>query len=386
MDQNSVPDNLFLHTPSPNINRSVDPNEEIFDRVVHTSRLNIGSVQPGMDPNHSLLRAVNILNRMVSGNTNKIPPPLPYDPTRGFPIQSFFTVFEKYAQSMYPQAKEEWSRVLPGFLCGEARMAFDSVDGGRLPYSRVREQLQLVFGEIQTSREDRVKAFLGSGRLASEPTKLFALRLEDLAVRAFPNMDIDSRNDLKKVKIQSTLPDEVQYQVNLQVSNQRAVDFKQYLDIVMSIESCVQTNQIKQFNATLAQMQTAESFSLNMAEEKKPQSSRVAHFEKNQPCQICYRNNHSTDRCYYRNGNGNQSQMVCDFCQRPNHTSENCYRRLGLCLICKKDSHATKDCPEKRGQTNYKENKKTCAFCDGSHLMKECAEFLRVLSSKPGSN
>ncbi|KAL7645907.1 UNVERIFIED_CONTAM: hypothetical protein RMT77_002807 [Armadillidium vulgare] len=70
-----------------------------------------------------------------------IPPPLKFCMEQGHDFEKFLMDFEIYCEHTYPDVTDTWSRVMPQFLEGDMLDAFNNIDGGRLPYYQVKEEL-----------------------------------------------------------------------------------------------------------------------------------------------------------------------------------------------------------------------------------------------------
>lgn len=60
--------------------------------------------------------------------------------------------FEIYCDHMYPNVPDTWSQVLQNFIEGEMLDAFDSIDGGRLPYYQVKE-IKIIRERASTNKD-----------------------------------------------------------------------------------------------------------------------------------------------------------------------------------------------------------------------------------------
>lgn len=342
------------------------------------------------------------LSHMLNIQTYRVPPPLPFDPKYCSDLNHFFNQFEKYCDSVYPKARSEWARVLDRFLTGEAKAVYDSVDGGRKDYDFVKEKLVDIFLSKPDNVDERVNKFFAALRMPVEGIKIYALRLEELVKNAFPNVDRMSRDNLLRVKIQSSLSDDVKFQVNLRLSNNSNLSLRQYLDMVSGIEACVQGREVERMKAAVQEMNLSKQSACNIAvveksdmEEQKKTGAikKYASYRRNEQfCTICKWNNHVSEDCYYRNDKSSSNfqanshkNLFCTYCKKPNHTYDRCYLRLGLCVICQDSSHIAANCPQnnKTKDPSLAPNILSCAFCGGNHLMKGCEEFLNIIKKPP---
>ena len=78
--------------------------------------------------------------------TPRIPPPTEF--TGIGRVECFFEHFERYARCLYKQDTDSYLKILPQFLCGEAREVVNSFGfGSEASYETVKERVITVLNE-----------------------------------------------------------------------------------------------------------------------------------------------------------------------------------------------------------------------------------------------
>lgn len=358
-----------------------------------------------------------------------VPPPADFRLGGSTDIGVFFRSFEEYCEFKYPKSRESWSRVLRPFLRGEIQEAFDALDGARQDYQIVRAQLEAFYQDRQRGREDHVAEFFGAMRRASEPLSVLALRLGQLAERAFRDQSAAARGDFIKMKFVALLPETLKPQVKTLRRTNPEMPFASLVQLLTDLDeptfgetgmiAAISNPPPMNLGSQAGQWRGPEGASSNFtgppkASEKKPCGfcGKTNHLEDKcyqKPCSICQRKGHKEADCFKA-----KTEQKCTYCSRVGHAEADCYRKQSKCRICDTLGHFARDCPNAsqlgdnrasqrllpipcnfcgevghnlRGcgvfsasQPQPQATALSCNFCAGAHLMRDCEGFHACLA------
>lgn len=70
---------------------------------------------------------------------------------------------------------------------------------------------------------------------------------------------------------------------------------------------------------------------------------------------------------------GNRNVFCCDWCGRRGHTETHCWTKKGVCLLCGSEGHKMKDCSKFKPPRVHR-----CSLCGGNHLGRDCTRALNA--------
>ena len=121
-------------------------------------------------------------------------------------LKTFLSDFERYFSIKFAGNQRDRCRELGRFLEGEVRDAYDAVGGPLLKYSGMKRELLQWHKSQQVGRIYKRKAELKQTRMKEgESFKLYCMRLEKLAFRAYPHDDQEGAKQLSR-HLLSTVP------------------------------------------------------------------------------------------------------------------------------------------------------------------------------------
>ena len=154
--------------------------------------------------------AYSLANAMKSvgmGGSRNVPEPEPFQLGTGQKINKFFKIFERYCEHQYSNDKSDWIKVLGKYLQGEIKSVYEAVKIAKDDYQRIKARIldyyQMNKEKIDTDRKSQFEqAKMKPGELIG----IYALRLESLAEKAYPNVPVENNKDLRK-KFIKTVPE-----------------------------------------------------------------------------------------------------------------------------------------------------------------------------------
>ncbi|KAL7635938.1 UNVERIFIED_CONTAM: hypothetical protein RMT77_013755 [Armadillidium vulgare] len=295
---------------------------------------------------------------------NIVPPPLKYCLEMGQNFDAFLLDFELYCAHMYPNVTETWSRVLNQFLEGEMLVAFNNLDGGRIPYTQVKEKLRCVVKQASTSKDTLMNRYWSAKREKDESIINFSMRLDRLAVLAGIDLTQSLFQEMKKLKILDGLSGSSAARVKFASLTEPDLTVDRMIEIANNVELCFKQEK------KVEQASTSKASETNS---KTKSEVQVAIMER--------------------------KDKKCTFCEKEGHLEEECYKKNKSCYCCGKQGHIIKDCRKRIAQEKNREqgnrtdrreqhsnnNRLQCPYCGEDHLMKDCADFKSVMSGRSGN-
>ena len=295
----------------------------------------------------------------------------------------FLRDFERYFSHKFAGNQRDRCRELGRFLEGEVRDAYEAVGGPTLKYDRMKKELLRWHKSQQVGRTYKRKAELSrAGMKESETFKLYCMRLEELAHRAYPNDKVEGARKLRK-QLLATVPSWFARCVEKRAETKKVID--PYAKITWADIVCVaETEDKKKKRRELVKeepevVQTPQHVvKIDVAQS----SVKSAPILQQSPSPSLIRESHppsqqSTTATSDRN-------LQCHFCGQTGHQESTCFMKKNLsCYACGGVGHGYRDCPQTLGQRSGFAPK--CSICSGSHLGKDCSEMSGIVGTGSSS-
>lgn len=316
-----------------------------------------------------------------------------FDGKDGTSLKEFLREFEMFFGSKYDGSDKQQARTLGDHLCGAAKRAYDAMGGSTLRYSVLKpELLNWYKGEranVQTKSEGE---FRKAKMKADDSFKIYAMRLERLACRAFPD-SVSVRERQLCRKFWKTVPDDFRRVLS---SSERSLVLHgsagrlDWVDMVRLAESedryrrdrredvssdshtededCFvwysrpenvvstglpkRTNQEKDLGKAGARVSFGSALSEGIL--KSPRRTAVDSAR----------------------GSPTRRLTICNWCGRRGHQEDGCWTKIGACMICGSSDHSKDECS--RFDRDWSGFEPRCSLCGGPHLGKDCDESLNL--------
>ena len=136
-------------------------------------------------------------------------PPEIYSSDSNLSLKLFFNDFERYFSYKYIGNDRDRCRILGTFLTGQPRNVFEVLGGTHLGYPTVKENMLTWYESERTIRiQKKINDFHNATIKVGENLTLFCLRVQVLAMQAYPKRPCEALKKLKK-KVFSILPSSV---------------------------------------------------------------------------------------------------------------------------------------------------------------------------------
>lgn len=357
----------------------------------------------------------------------------------GTSLKEHLTEFEAYFDLKYEGSERQKSQILGDFLEGAPRRAYDALDGQRCSYTFLKSELIHWYSSFRASERTRSESeFRRSKMCPGDSLTVFAMRLERIAAKAYPNSTAERHRQLLR-KLWKSVPETFQRiladgERNIalsggpskldwpsamrlaEIEDRQRRHRKEQLstddndsEFETRKESAVwysksdnkpPTKNDKRQNkrVTFDRVITNSKFDRSPSRSDSVSSGddSVGYRDNKRSSQRTSRNqttgkqNHrasrqsqtssSPERKYERPTNQQRHQLQCHWCGRYGHSEERCWEKLGACMRCGDKSHKREECPQDR--TSWRGFTPVCPTCGGHHLGRDCVD----LNGSPSSS
>ena len=243
-------------------------------------------------------------------------------------LMRYLDGYERYFSAKYDGTQRECAFELARFLTGETKDAYEAIGGAYMKYRELKPRLLEWFksqkvSQIQQSR----KVFARMKLKPSETLKLFCMRLEDSAVRAYPGDERRQSRELKK-KLVDSAPTWF-----MKVLEKRK-DIKRMMNQGKSLSwgEIVETAEDQDKRIKKKGSKPGESNELELEERVDRVNLSTSHMGRNVESGIS------------REVAGSRQLVMCDYCGIRGHPKDSCWRRLGACILCGSVDHFYREC------------------------------------------
>ena len=242
-------------------------------------------------------------------------------------LKKYLARYERYFRAQFNGTQRECSQQLGEFLSGEAKEAYDALRGDQVKYKYLKPKL-IEWFTLQRDRKVHRKKFDQMQMNIGEALHIYCIRLENHALRAYPN-DPKKLSRALKEKIRLTAPLEF---VNLL---ERKKELKQLMKLGKSIswgdilELAVEDDKKRKEKQTHVE---------------KARTENVGHLEGRSDMLSASAASSIQNRKQVFLQNVNVISNQCSSCSKIGHTSDICRKRLGQCLLCGSYDHWLREC------------------------------------------
>ena len=191
--------------------RNVSGNSAEFVAPVHHSDAHSGESNGAGRPHHEDIDDAGDMDAHAGprlpdpGRTElyrrPLPQPRPFEGKGDIGIDQFFRTYERYAMSMWGEARSDWIDGLESLLLGWALILYRGLVEQRKTYVEIRTALQAAFpGVVDPFQTRNLLKILNIKREKGEPLPVFFMRNENLVGQMYPDLEDAS----KKVQVRDT--------------------------------------------------------------------------------------------------------------------------------------------------------------------------------------
>ena len=289
-------------------------------------------------------------------------PPEVFDVNSRLTLRNFLDVYERYFSFKFNGTQRDCCRKLGAFLQGEVKEAYDAVGGNQsqMKYKDMKEHLLQWYRSQNVWRISRNRAEFEKVRMKEGETfKLYCMRLQEIAKRAYPSDAYKATKKMKK-KLIATVPEWFA----------ACIEKKEEMKKMLNKGKKVSWSDIVE----VAEMQDKKKLKKKcmMAE-----STRYLLGSRGQECNIFQgapltpghsNGGHSNVRAQSSN-----QMRRCYYCGRPRHVEAQCRLKNGSCFGCGVKGHIVANCPIASQSSNFRPK---CSSCGGPHLGKDCGKTI----------
>ena len=376
--------------------------------------------------NAMVSQAISMMAQMFNKpKSNKAVPPAKFHPDTDQDLKVFFREFEEYCTVLYPTQRQDWLRLLGSYLQSSYLALYHQLHKADKSYDEVKKSLLDLFNNEDTVKRERaVQDFMTAKMRKHETVRIFAIRLLDLAKKAYPTTSDDDckEHDTLRQVFLSALPTAINKEITTYLRNHEwlsgnKVSFDQLVNLadrhlqdikghtqapvpeVIDISRVVAearpqqklwTDVVKRWKTPSSNAQTPpqpvvekRSSRRDNRRQKKSAGNRSPKFVRDKP-----RNSDSSSSSgrseerrrdnRARKPSQRQNNQWCSFCDKTTHSKDTCYILNNKCSICKQSGHLSYKCSQyqprqQQQQRRYPEN---CPVCNQpGHVGKNCPEW-----------
>ncbi|KAL7640063.1 UNVERIFIED_CONTAM: hypothetical protein RMT77_009477 [Armadillidium vulgare] len=376
--------------------------------------------------NAMVSQAISMMAQMFNKpKSNKAVPPAKFNPDTDQDLKVFFREFEEYCTVLYPTQKQDWLRLLGSYLQSSYLALYYQLHKADKSYDEIKNLLDLFTNEDTVRREQAVQDFMTAKMRKNETVRIFAIRLLDLAKKAYPTTSDDDckEHDTLRQVFLSALPTAINKEITTYLRNHEwlsgnKVSFGQLVNLTdrhlqdlkghaqVSVPEVIDisrvtaearpqqkpwTDVVKRWRNTSSTTQPppqppVEKKSSRGKEKRQKKTTgnltpKFVRDKQRKSSESSSSSGRSDDRrqdnCA-RKPSQRQTNQWCSFCDKTTHSKDTCYILNNKCSICKKSGHLSYKCsqyrqPQQQQQRRLPEN---CPVCNQyGHVGKHCPEW-----------
>src|SRR6201990_1499858 len=355
--------------------------------------------------NAMVSQAIAMMAQMFNNpKSNKAVPPAKFNPDTDQDLKVFFREFEEYCTVLYPTQKQDWLKLLGSYLQSSYLALYHQLHKADKSYDEIKQNLlDLSTNEDTVRRERAVQDFMTAKMRKNETVRIFAIRLLDLAKKAYPTTsddDCKEHETLRQVFLAALPPiinkeittylrnhewcsgNKVSFDQLINLADRHLQDFKGHNQVpvpeVIDISRVVAesrpqqklwTEVVKRWNITSSNAQpppqppVEKKSKRKERRQKKSTGNRSPKFVRDSSSSSGRSEERRQDN-RARKPSQRQNNQWCSFCDKTTHSKDTFYILNNKRSICKKSGHLSYKCsqyqPRQQQRRQYPEN---CPVC-----------------------
>ena len=291
----------------------------------------------------------------------EVVPPEPFNMEGRMSLRKFLEDYERYFKSKFEGTQRDCTRELVRFISGELKDAYNALGGAQRKYRDMKALLLEWYRTQRVGRTHKWKAELQQAEMRiNESLKLYCMRLEDLAHRAYAS---DERECIKQLKSQfvKTAPldflkhMEERERIKMALHEGKSLSWNEIVELAEWVDK-------KRKKAELYdEPDIIDAGVMSRLQNLRTVGTTAALgtiVTENRPARG------------YDNGHRKTAREVvkhCNWCGRAGHLEEDCWRKKGVCSLCGSGNHILTACPKYVARRATPHFVPKCSRCGGNH-------------------
>lgn len=306
--------------------------------------------------------------RRRSRHYREIVQPEPFDIEGRLSLRKFLENYERYFKNKFEGNQRDCTRELARFITGELREAYDALGGSQRKYRDMKELLLEWYRTQRVGRAHRWKTeFQQAEMKRNESLKLYCMRLEDLAQRAY---SADDRECIKQLKTQFVKTAPVEFLKHMEERERIKMALHQGGNLSWKeiVELAEWTDKKKKKLELHEEVGCLDSDIIGRLERLRTTSASAS-------LGTVVQEGTRTGRMYDNSPKKTRSeslQKYCHWCGRAGHIEEDCWKKKGVCTLCGSGSHTATACRKYVAKRTTQHFSPVCSTCRGNHCGQDC--------------
>ena len=294
----------------------------------------------------------------------EVVPPSKFDLKAGTSLRRFLDQYERYFSTKFDGTDRDKAQHLQQFLQGSVRSAYDAIGGSLLRYTKLKPKLlEWYNAEKVNVCQKKFNEFQHIKMAPNESSTVYALRLERIAMQAFPGSPSDRERHLRQ-KFRQTVTTALRKKFDSAASNLAILGERQLTWVHMKrvAESHDRLTREQQFNSSILD-DSDEDKAISVwysrpnehlradSRDISPKTRPVSKYEREgaRPKttfsrQTVFKSHRNTPGSPPVNREVSRNVPACDWCGRTGHFERNCWAKHGQCTLCGDKTHKRYDC------------------------------------------
>ena len=321
----------------------------------------------------------------------EVVPPPKFDLKAGISLRRFLEQYERYFCTKFDGTDRDKAQHLQQFLLGSVRSAYDAIGGPQLRYTKLKPKLlEWYCTERVSVSQKKFDEFQNVKMTPNESSTVYALRLERIALQAFPGSLSDRERHLCQ-KFRRTVVVTLKKKFdsaasNLAVLGERRLTWDNMKRVAEAHDRLIRDQQFNESVNNDSDEDRAISVWYSRPSETRlpnrrnvttvPRSTTRYEQQGARPKtsfagHTVFRNRRDTPGSPPAYKEKSRGTLVCDWCNRSGHSERNCWAKHGQCTLCGDQAHKRDECRRYDSRTRSI-IRPMCSLCGGSHIDHDC--------------